>query len=101
MNQNFNEKICIVFPGMLEAQTERGGGREERILHIASHLEKFFNITIIAPYFYNVHRIDLTDHLHIKNIRFPAVRNYPLVSNIEKFASFFSLFFSLFLLVFI
>lgn len=79
-----NRDICFVFPGLLEAETGRGGGREERCLQITFHLSGCFNIVLLSPSWHYPRCKHLSEHLVVKSLRFPAVKNYPPISDIDK-----------------
>jgi glycosyltransferase involved in cell wall biosynthesis len=74
--------ILFVFPGILEALTKRGGGREEVLLQVARKLSNSFNVTIIAPFFGKYKKvIRLSSNLMIEELYFPASKNYPWSKN--------------------
>lgn len=73
-----NIDILFVFPGGLEALTKRGGGREERLLRVATELSDSFNVSIVAPFFGRYKRVIIrSSSLLIENLYFPALKNYP------------------------
>jgi len=88
-----NRDICFVFPGLLEAGTRRGGGREERCLQIAFRLSRYFSIALLAPSWHYPRCMHLNEHLVVKGLRFPAVKNYPLISDIDKIVTSLSIIF--------
>ena len=74
--------ILFIFPGILEALTKRGGGREEILLHVARELSNSFNVTIIAPFFGKYKKvINLSSNLTVEELYFPASKNYPWSKN--------------------
>lgn len=82
----FRLDICFVFPGYLEALTQRGGGREERLLQVAMGLSSHFNVVIIAPFFGKYRRIiKINPTLLINNLYFPSPKDYPAKNWFAKF----------------
>ena len=70
--------ILFVFPGTLEALTKRGGGREEKLLRVATELSSSFNVSIVAPFFRSYKKVIMhSSSLMIENVYFPALKNYP------------------------
>ncbi|MEM3674482.1 MAG: glycosyltransferase [Candidatus Methanomethyliaceae archaeon] len=80
----FFTDFLIIFPGSLEALTERGGGREYRFSKLALKLSKEFAISIVAPFFGKYCRTIKIEKLTVRNIYFPAVKKYPPRSQFEK-----------------
>jgi glycosyltransferase involved in cell wall biosynthesis len=74
--------ILLVFPGILEALTKRGGGREDCLSRVATRLSNSFNVVIIAPFFGKYRKsIKLFPNLIIENLYFPASKEYPYSKN--------------------
>lgn len=86
--------ILILFPGHLEALTNRGGGREARLLRVALELSEDFNVTIVAPFFGEYRKtIKIQPRLTVDNLYFPASNAYPPKSQFTKLMQLLSLMF--------
>lgn len=84
--------ILLVFPGILEALTKRGGGREEILLQVAVELSNSFNISIVAPFFGKYKKvITHSSSLIIENLYFPAMKNYPPKNRVSVIIHIFSI----------
>ncbi len=78
--------ILIISPGLLEVGTDRGGGCEVTDYNVALQLSKYYNIAILCPYYRKYKRVrSVNKMLQIRNVLFPALKNYPPKSNIDMF----------------
>lgn len=78
--------ICIISPWLLEAGTKRGGGREEIDYQVALELSKEYSVILLSTYYKKyVGNIFINDNLSIKEVYFPATRDYPPKSRIDEF----------------
>jgi glycosyltransferase involved in cell wall biosynthesis len=81
--------ILIISPGLLEVGTDRGGGCEVTDYNIALQLSKYYNISILCPYYGKYKNVrTINNKLQIRNVLFPALKNYPPKSNIDMFINF-------------
>lgn len=93
IGKNKSVDICILNPGLLEAKTRRGGGIEEAEYRIGLQLSSYFNILILAPFYREHHGLTrINQRFAIDEIYFPAVKNYPPKSVLERYMVFFSAF---------
>jgi len=89
MRELMNPDVCFILPGNLEALTQRGGGREERLVKIALTLSRYFNIFVISPFFGKFRRISsVYQKFFVLNVYFPAHKKYPPQSEFTKFMRF-------------
>lgn len=84
--------ICLVVPGLLSANTQRGGGVEEQLYRVGLELTKNFNPTIVSPFDTSyVKRVQVNDNMTIEEVYFPCCKNYPPKTFAERYMSLFSM----------
>jgi glycosyltransferase involved in cell wall biosynthesis len=82
----------MVVPGLLSANTQRGGGIEEQLYRTGLELSKNFNSTIVSPFYINyLKRIKVNDNMTIEEVYFPSCKNYPPKTFAEHYMSLFSM----------
>lgn len=85
-------KIVIIFPGFLEAFTNRGGGREARLSRVALELSNSYEIAILAPFFAVFKSSQKKNNkLEVNDIFFPSSKEYPPKSFLIKLLQLFSI----------
>lgn len=85
LNYYYMLTICIVFPGLLEVGTQRGGGREEQHYRIGIELSRSYNVIIISPFYRKFRkRYSVNDNLTIEEVYFPACNKYPPIAVIGR-----------------
>jgi len=93
---NASPDVLIILPNVLEAFTERGGGREARLSQVALALSEDFTVVIVSPFFRRYCKsIKVQDRLTLNNLYFPAAKEYPPRSRFAKlFQSFSAMFYA-------
>lgn len=84
ITDNGSINILIICPSLLEAATKRGGGIEEIDYQVALQISKYFNVSIIGPFYKRYfHKIYINDKFFIEEICFPAIKYYPPKSRLN------------------
>lgn len=95
---NYNKKqqilstICIIVPGILNARSDKGGGREDYIFQLSKKLSSHYKIVMLSPKNISSYDESINNNLTIKYINYPETRNYPPKTNIELFQSLISIY---------